>query len=291
MMTEARAGFTAFNEGTEGRPRGRLRAAAPEARRRRELGRTAARRDPAAEQAQGADARWPTRRSRSGSSATARCCGCALARPKANIVDAAMIAALRRRARRAPRPAPAARRRCSTPRGRTSASARASRSTCPAAARRCSRALHALIVAMLEFPAPILVAVRGQCLGGGLEVALRRQPIFAAPDAQFGQPEIEARRVRAGGVGAAAAPRRTSRRPRTCCSPAARSARDEARAIGLVQTIADDPEAAALAYFDQHLAGKSAASLACAVRRGARRRCSPTSAAGSPRSSGSTSTD
>jgi enoyl-CoA hydratase/carnithine racemase len=34
MMTEARAGFTAFNEGPEGRPRGRLRAAAPEAGRR-----------------------------------------------------------------------------------------------------------------------------------------------------------------------------------------------------------------------------------------------------------------
>jgi len=25
---------------------------------------------------------------------------------------------------------------------------------------------------MIEFPAPILVAVRGQCLGSGLEVAL-----------------------------------------------------------------------------------------------------------------------
>src|SRR5512146_3105391 len=32
--------------------------------------------------------------------------------------------------------------------------------------------LHALLLAMLEFPAPILVAVRGQCLGGGLGLAL-----------------------------------------------------------------------------------------------------------------------
>ncbi len=39
----------------------------------------------------------------------------------------------------------------------------------------------------------------------------------------------------------------------------------EAHATGLVQAIADDPEAAALAYFDTHLAGKSAAALACAV--------------------------
>jgi len=51
--------------------------------------------------------------------------------------------------------------------------------------------LHELIIAMIEFPVPILVAVRGQCLGGGLEVALAGQWIFAAPDAQFGQPEMK----------------------------------------------------------------------------------------------------
>jgi cyclohexa-1,5-dienecarbonyl-CoA hydratase len=32
-----------------------------------------------------------------------------------------------------------------------------------------------------------------------------------------------------------------------------------------VQTLADDPEAAALAYFDEHLQPRSAAALACAV--------------------------
>ncbi len=35
--------------------------------------------------------------------------------------------------------------------------------------------------------------------------------------------------------------------------------------MGLVQIVFDDPEAAALAYFEQHLANKSAAALACAV--------------------------
>ena len=35
--------------------------------------------------------------------------------------------------------------------------------------------------------------------------------------------------------------------------------------MGLVQATAADPEAAALAYFDAHLAPKSAAALACAV--------------------------
>ena len=124
--------------------------------------------------------------------------------------------------------------------------------------------LHALILAMLEFPAPILVAVRGQCLGGGLELALAGSPIFAAPDAQFGQPEMKL------GVFAPAA---SVLLPYRVNQPAAEdllfSGRsidaDEAKAIGLVQVVADDPEAAALAYFDQHLAGKSAAALACAV--------------------------
>jgi cyclohexa-1,5-dienecarbonyl-CoA hydratase len=40
---------------------------------------------------------------------------------------------------------------------------------------------------------------------------------------------------------------------------------EEAKAIGLVQTVAVDPEAAALAYFEQHLINKSATALACAL--------------------------
>jgi cyclohexa-1,5-dienecarbonyl-CoA hydratase len=124
--------------------------------------------------------------------------------------------------------------------------------------------LHALIVAMLEFPVPILVAVRGQCLGGGLEVALAGGLIFAAADAQFGQPEMKL------GVFAPAA---SCLLPYRVNQPAAEdllfSGRSitaaQAHAIGLVHTVFDDPETAALAYFEQHLADKSAASLACAV--------------------------
>lgn len=125
-------------------------------------------------------------------------------------------------------------------------------------------ALHALILAMLEFPAPILVAVRGQCLGGGLEVALAGSRIFAAPEAQFGQPEIKL------GVFAPAAscllPHRVSQPVAEDLLLSGRAvSAEEARAIGLVQALADDPEAAALEYFDRHLAGKSAAALGCAL--------------------------
>ena len=40
----------------------------------------------------------------------------------------------------------------------------------------------------------------------------------------------------------------------------------EARVLGLVHTVADDPAAAALAWFDAHLAAKSAASVRYALR-------------------------
>ena len=53
------------------------------------------------------------------------------------------------------------------------------------------RALHGLILRMVESPLPILVAVRGQCLGGGLEVAAAGSFIFAAADSSLGQPEIK----------------------------------------------------------------------------------------------------
>jgi cyclohexa-1,5-dienecarbonyl-CoA hydratase len=124
--------------------------------------------------------------------------------------------------------------------------------------------LHALIVAMVEFPLPIAVAVRGQCLGGGLEVALAGSWIFAAPDAQFGQPEMKL------GVFAPAAsvllPYRVNFAVAEDLLYSGRSiGAQAAHACGLVHAMADDPELAALGWFREHLAGKSAAALACAT--------------------------
>ncbi len=124
--------------------------------------------------------------------------------------------------------------------------------------------LHALLAAMLEWPRPILVAVRGQCLGGGLELALAGSLIFSGRDAKFGQPEIKL------GVFAPAAscllPTRIGQAAAEELLTSGRSIEAaEARALGLVHEVADDPEAAALGYFDAHLAKKSAASLGFAV--------------------------
>ena len=186
-----------------------------------------------------------------------------LARPKANLVDAAMIAALHG-ALVAWRGTKTLRCVLLDAEGPHFSFGASVEEHLPDRCNEMLVLLHALLLAMLEFPAPILVAVRGQCLGGGLEVALASSAIFAAPDAQLGQPEMKL------GVFAPAAsvllPYRVNQSAAEDLLFSGRSIdAGEAKAIGLVQFVSDDPEAAALVYFDQHLAGKSAAALACAV--------------------------
>ncbi|NOX73711.1 MAG: cyclohexa-1,5-dienecarbonyl-CoA hydratase [Alphaproteobacteria bacterium] len=126
-------------------------------------------------------------------------------------------------------------------------------------------ALHALVTRMLKYPVPVLVAINGQCLGGGLELAMAGHTLFAHPDAALGQPEMML------GVFAPAAsclmPERMGQSKAEDLLYSGRSILGvEAVETGLVDAIADDPEAAALAYFDDHLAPKSAAALRCAVK-------------------------
>jgi cyclohexa-1,5-dienecarbonyl-CoA hydratase len=199
-----------------------------------------------------------------------------LARPKANIVDAGMIAALHGALlAHAGSSADGGRLRgvlldAEGPHFSFGASVE---EHLPASCAAMLHSLHALILAMLDFHAPILVAIRGQCLGGGLEVALAASRLFAAPDAQFGQPEMKL------GVFAPAAsvllPYRVSQPQAEDLLFSGRSVdAAEARQMGLVQALADDPQAAALAWFGEHLQGRSAASLALALQaaRGAMRR-------------------
>jgi cyclohexa-1,5-dienecarbonyl-CoA hydratase len=124
---------------------------------------------------------------------------------------------------------------------------------------------HRLILKIFASPVPVLVAVRGQCLGGGLELANAGHLLFVGRDAKFGQPEIQI------GVLAPAAscllPERIGLAAAEDLLLSGRSIDAEAALrIGLVTEVADDPEAAALSYFDRHLAPKSAASLRFATR-------------------------
>jgi cyclohexa-1,5-dienecarbonyl-CoA hydratase len=127
------------------------------------------------------------------------------------------------------------------------------------------RRFHDLLLGLLDSSVVTLAAVRGQCLGGGLELVMLCQRVFAARDARLGQPEI------ALGVFAPVAslvlPERVGRRHAEDLCLSGRSATaEEALAMGLVDELCDDPREAALAYARQHLLKHSASSLRFAVR-------------------------
>lgn len=187
-----------------------------------------------------------------------------LNRPKANIVDAAMIAALHA-AFDAAKQQPRLRGVLLDAEGLNFSFGASVEEHVAEHCASMLASLHALIVVMLEFPAPILVAVRGQCLGGGLELALAGGPIFAAHDAKFGQPEI-----RLGLFAPAASVLLPYRLRQSAAEDLLLSGRSidaqEALAIGLVQHLAIDPEVAAVEYFARYYAGSSAAALACALK-------------------------
>jgi cyclohexa-1,5-dienecarbonyl-CoA hydratase len=185
-----------------------------------------------------------------------------LARPKANLIDATMISALRRALKDHLRKPDLAAVLIDADGTHFSFGASVEEHL-PDQCAAMLRDLHALLLTMLDSPVPILTAVQGQCLGGGLELALACHMIFAAPNAVFGQPEMKI------GVFAPAA---------SCLLPeliglaraidlllSGRSiGAQEAVTAGLVH-LADDPEKAALAYFSEHLKPKSASSLRYAV--------------------------
>jgi cyclohexa-1,5-dienecarbonyl-CoA hydratase len=187
-----------------------------------------------------------------------------LARPKANILDAEMLAAVA--AALAPHREPGRVRAALVDHEGPHFSFGASvEEHLPAQCAAMLEGLHSLLIAMLEWPRPILFAVSGQCLGGGLEFALAGSRMVVSPDAQLGQPEMRL------GVFAPAAsallPFRVNQATAEDLLLAGRSVgAAEALSLGIAQAIADDPAAALLEYFDQHLAPKSASSIGFAVR-------------------------
>jgi len=124
---------------------------------------------------------------------------------------------------------------------------------------------HGLFRTLNELAIPTCAVVRGQCLGGGLELAAYCTWIFAAPKSYFGQPEIKlgvfppmASVLLPWRVGGGAA-------SGLCVSGASVNAAEALR-IGLVNQVADDPGGAFDAFFIERLAGLSASSVRFAER-------------------------
>jgi cyclohexa-1,5-dienecarbonyl-CoA hydratase len=123
---------------------------------------------------------------------------------------------------------------------------------------------HRLFRVMAESAVVCVAAIRGQCLGGGLELASFCHRVFAEPDAKLGQPEI------ALGVFPPVAslilPERIGRaNAEDLCLTGRVISATEAERIGLVDALTDEPENAALEYA-KRLARHSASSLRFAVR-------------------------
>lgn len=124
---------------------------------------------------------------------------------------------------------------------------------------------HGVFGKLAEVAVPTCAVIRGQCLGGGLELASWCTFMVATPDAQLGQPEIKLAVFppmaslllswRAGGrVGL------------DLCVTGRSIGADEARALGILNTVTADPEAWWRALFAEQLAPASAAALRFAER-------------------------
>jgi cyclohexa-1,5-dienecarbonyl-CoA hydratase len=127
-------------------------------------------------------------------------------------------------------------------------------------------AFHRAIRSTVAMPSIALAAVRGHCLGGGLELAAACDLVVAAEDATFGQPEIDlacfppvASALYPSLVGA--------KRAAEIVLTGRRLTAAEARDIGLVNAVVPagrlDDE---VARWADALAGKSRAALAIAKR-------------------------
>ena len=127
------------------------------------------------------------------------------------------------------------------------------------------KSFHGIFQRLIKLSIPTAAAVRGRCLGGGMEVACFCNRVVAAPGALLGQPEIQL------GVLAPIAslllPARVGQAHADDLLLTGRTIKaEEAKEMKLVDEVADDPRAAIEAWAKRELAPKSASSLRWASR-------------------------
>jgi cyclohexa-1,5-dienecarbonyl-CoA hydratase len=126
-------------------------------------------------------------------------------------------------------------------------------------------ALDGVILALIHSPVPVVAAVRGACLGGGLELVLPCHRIVATPAAKLGLPEVTLGMFAPAGTALL-----TERVPRGVAMEMLTTGRvlsgTEAHAAGLVDELSDDPEAASAAWFEKTLLPLSASAIRFATQ-------------------------
>lgn len=111
-----------------------------------------------------------------------------------------------------------------------------------------SRAGQALMNAVDHFPVPVIAAIRGYCMGGGMDLALACDYRIAAPDAVFGHRGATLG-IMTGWGGTQRLPRLIGRsRALQMFLLAEMVKADEALRIGLVDRVVDDPVRTAMVY-------------------------------------------
>lgn len=124
---------------------------------------------------------------------------------------------------------------------------------------------HRMLLDLIEASVVVVAAVRGRCLGGGLELVMTCHRVVAHPTALLGQPEIVLGVV-APFASAFLAERVGRPAAEDLCLTGRTVGADEALRMRLVDELAEDPTAAALAWIRTHLLPKSASTLRFAVR-------------------------
>jgi cyclohexa-1,5-dienecarbonyl-CoA hydratase len=188
-----------------------------------------------------------------------------LDQPKANILDLAMIGAIRAHLRRLAEEPGARRVLVFEGAGAHFSFGASVAEHLPERVPEMLPAFGALFRELEALAIPTAAVVRGQCLGGGFELALFCGRVFCDPTAHFGAPEIKL-----GVFPPLAALALRWRLPGAVATRLILSGEiisgEEAAQMGLADRCTEDPEAALAEWFEADLADKSAVALRMAWR-------------------------
>lgn len=118
---------------------------------------------------------------------------------------------------------------------------------------------HALVEKLCSFGIPSFAVVRGNCLGGGLELVSGCTALFGSPTAKLGQPEVKLAVFAP--LGSILLPWRIGGRALELLTSGRTVNAQEALGLGLLHAVTEDPESACLSYVERNLLPLSASSL------------------------------